>query len=58
MNKNSNYNPRCQYCGCECNDYVIRDEDHTVYCSEECMLADRLRWRIQVLFRVLNSKEE
>lgn len=51
MDKNDN-NCYCQCCGKACNSHIVRNEDRIAYCSEECLLADRLHWRLQIISKI------
>lgn len=52
MDKNDHNNCYCQCCGKACKSYIVRNEDRIAYCSEECLLADRLRYRLQIISKI------
>jgi hypothetical protein len=53
MDKKHADNCYCPYCGCECSGHIVRGENRRAYCSEECVLADRLYQRIIQMISVL-----
>ena len=58
MDKNTSDNCYCQYCGSECSGHIVRGEDRTAFCSEECMLADRLYKRIMLIIAALYGNDD